>query len=153
MTSLYKTLCLVSLPLLIYSCGDTKDLSGNYTLETSKPKNAVTNGEEISFSIKAKKNYEIDSIVYVIDDKKLHKTTTIGDFTTKIQTPTLGRKKVSITIYLPNERINLKTTISVLNDKAPKIYGYKIVNRFPHQTDAYTQGFCLLYTSPSPRDS
>ncbi|WP_299766476.1 glutaminyl-peptide cyclotransferase [uncultured Dokdonia sp.] len=140
MTSLYKTLCLLSLSVLIYSCGDTKNLSGNYTLKTSKAKNAITNGEEISFSITAKKNYDIDSIVYAIDGKRLHKTTAIKDYTTKIQTPTLGRKKVSVTIYFPNESINLKTTISVLNDKAPKIYGYKIVNRFPHKTDSYTQG-------------
>ncbi len=140
MTSLYKTLSLLSLSFLIYACGDTESLTNNYSIETSGKKNAVAQGGQISFSLKAKKNYTIDSIIYTVDGKKLPKTTNASEFTTTIQTKTLGHKIVNATIYTPEGSSKASRQITVLHTKAPKIYGYKIINRFPHQTDAYTQG-------------
>ncbi len=124
----------------MYACGDTKSLVGNYSIKTSSTKNAVTNGEDISFSLTAKETYAIDSIIYVVDGKKLPKTTAVTNYTTNIKTATLGRKTVAATIYTSEGTANATTQISVLHTKAPKIYGYKIINRFPHKTDAYTQG-------------
>jgi len=139
MTSLYKTLCFLSLSLLIFSCKEAVVLSNNYSIETSNKKNTVVQGEDISFSLKAKKGYSVDSIIYLLDGKKLPTTTSIK-YTTKVTTNTLGHKTVAATIYTSEGVTHASTQISVLNPKAPKIYGYKIVNRFPHKTDAYTQG-------------
>ncbi|WP_299212090.1 glutaminyl-peptide cyclotransferase [uncultured Dokdonia sp.] len=140
MKSFYKILILLTLSLFIYACEDTKNLTDNYTLQTSKEKNAVVNGNDISFSLKAKKNHPIDSIIYEVDGKKLPKTTNATEYKTTIQTQKLGHKTVTATIYTPEGLTTATTQITVLNTKAPKIYGYKIVNRFPHKTDAYTQG-------------
>ncbi|MEP0265450.1 glutaminyl-peptide cyclotransferase [Dokdonia sp.] len=140
MTSLYKTLILLALPLLIFSCGDAKSLTDNYTITTSKKKNAVPNGQEISFSLKAKKSYPIDSIVYTLDTKKLATTTQTSDYKTTAQSTTLGRKTLTATVYTPEGTTTVTDYITILHTKAPKIYGYKIINRYPHKTDAYTQG-------------
>lgn len=140
MTSLYKTLILLSLPFLIISCGDTKNLTDNYSIQTSNKKNTVMNGQDISFSLKAKENFPIDSIVYTLDSKKLAATTSATDYKTTIQSTTLGRKTVTATIYTPKGTSLVKDHITILHTKAPKIYGYKIINRYPHKTDAYTQG-------------
>lgn len=140
MTSLYKTLSLLSLSVLIYACEDTQNLAENYTLVTSNEKNAVQNDGEISFSLKAKKNYVIDSIIYTVDGKKLPKTTSTTNFKTTVETEKLGHKNVVATIYTPEGTATATTEIIVLHTNPPKIYGYKIINRFPHQTDAYTQG-------------
>ena len=140
MTSLYKPLILLSLSLLFFGCDGTKDLTGNYAIQTSNPKNVVTNGDEISFSLKAKENIAIDSIVYAIEGKKIATTTNAQKYSTKVQTTTLGHKTVTANIYTPKGNTTAKTQISVLNTAPPKIYGYKIVNRYPHKTDAYTQG-------------
>lgn len=140
MTSFYKTLSLLSLLVFIYACGDTKDLAVNYRLETSNKKNAVQNGSEISFSLKAKKNYGIDSIIYTVDGKEFQKMTNASNFKTTIETEKLGHKNVIATVYTPEGIATAATEITVLHTKPPKIYGYKIINRFPHQTDAYTQG-------------
>ncbi len=140
MTSLYKTLILLGLPLLIFSCGDAKNLTDNYSIKTSNKKNTVVNGQEISFSLKAKKNFPIDSIIYTLDTEKLTTTTNAKDYKTTIQSTTLGRKTLIATIYTPDGTTTVKDHITVLHTKAPKIYGYKIINRYPHKTDAYTQG-------------
>lgn len=140
MTSLYKTLILLALPLLIFSCGDAKTLTDNYTITTSKKKNAVTNGQEISFSLKAKKTFPIDSIVYTLDAKKLATTTNASNYKTTVQSTVLGRKTLTATIYTPNGTTTVTDHITILHTKAPKVYGYKIINRYPHKTDAYTQG-------------
>lgn len=128
------------LPLLIYSCGDTKNLATNYAIETSAKKNAVSNGGEISISLKAKKNYPIDSIVYEIDGKKLKATTSLSGYKTTVTTDKLGHKIIKATIYSPEGNATAQNQLIVLNPVPPKVYKYKIINRYPHQTDAYTQG-------------
>ena len=140
MRSLYKTFIFLTLSLLIFSCGDAKNLTDNYTITTSKKKNAVANGQEISFSLKAKKTYPIDSIVYSLDAKKLATTTQAIDYKATAQSTTLGRKILTATIYTSKGTTTATGYITILHTKAPKIYGYKIINRYPHKTDAYTQG-------------
>ncbi|RMB57657.1 glutaminyl-peptide cyclotransferase [Dokdonia sinensis] len=136
----YKQLAFTLLGTIAISCGDKKNLDTNYTLTTSAEKNSVINGGELMLSIQEKKNYIIDSIVYTLDGNRLASTKKINGFKTKLSSPTLGHKTLQATIYTEEGNATVTEDVVLLNDKAPKVYTYSIINRFPHQTDAYTQG-------------
>jgi glutaminyl-peptide cyclotransferase len=138
--TLYKSLTLSILALLTLSCGGKKNLDNNYSIATTAAKNSMVNGGAIAISIKAKKNYVIDSIVYSLDGNQIASTTQATNFKTNLKSPTLGTKTLAATIYTQEGKTVAKQQITLLHTKGPKIYGYKIVNRFPHKTDAYTQG-------------
>lgn len=138
--TLHKSLTLLLLALLAFSCGGEKNLDTNYSIATTAVKNSMVNGGAIALSIKAKKNYVIDSIVYSLDGVKVASTTQGANFKTNLKSPTLGSKTLKATIYTEEGTTTASEQINLLHNKAPKIYGYKIVNRFPHKTDAYTQG-------------
>ena len=60
--TLYKYICILSILVLLYSCGDTENLDANYSIKASAKK--IVQGGDVSISLKAKKEYPIDSIVY-----------------------------------------------------------------------------------------
>ncbi|MFT6416205.1 MAG: glutaminyl-peptide cyclotransferase, partial [Dokdonia sp.] len=97
--TLYKSLTLFSLALLAFSCGGKKNLDNNYSIATTAVKNSMVNGGAIALSVKAKKNYVIDSIVYSLDDIKVASTTQSTNFKTNLKSPTLGAKTLKATIY------------------------------------------------------
>ncbi|WP_396596189.1 glutaminyl-peptide cyclotransferase [Dokdonia sp. R86516] len=140
MTAYAKHLILLLLPLLIIGCGDKGSLDGNFTIETSAIKNSIKNGGEIAISLKAKKNIAIDSVVYDLDGQRLGSNKDTGKYTTTLTSPKLGGRTLTATISTPDGTTTATQKINILHTKAPKVYGYKIINRYPHQTDAYTQG-------------
>ena len=140
MTAYAKHLILLLLPLLIIGCGDKGSLDGNFTIETNAIKNSIKNGGEIAISLKAKKNITIDSVVYDLDGNRLGSKKDTGKYTTTLTSPKLGGRTLTATISTPDGTTTTTQKINILHTVAPQVYGYKIINRYPHQTDAYTQG-------------
>ena len=140
MTAYAKHLILLALPLLILSCGDKGSLNGNFTITTNAEKNSIKNGGEVSLSLKAKKNIAIDSVVYAFDGKNIGAKEDTGSFTTTLTSEKLGQRQLTAIVYTADGNTTVSQKLNVLHTKAPKVYTYKIINRYPHQTDAYTQG-------------
>ncbi len=138
--TVYKFFSVAFLLLLISSCEDKKTIENNYSISTSAKKNALVKGGTVSISLKAKKEFKIDSVVYFLENKRLGSTSSIADYSTTLNHKTLGHKELKAKIHTENGTTTTSTEIVLLNDTAPKIYTYTIVNRFPHQIDAYTQG-------------
>lgn len=140
MTAYAKHLILVVLSIFAISCGDKGSLQGNYSITTDATKNSVKNGGAISITLQAKKNKTIDSVIYAFDGKMLGSKTNTEALTTTLSSPKLGQRELTATIYTPDGNTTTSQKINILHTQAPKVYTYKIVNRYPHQTDAYTQG-------------
>ncbi len=139
--TLPKNLIVLSLLLMISSCEDKqKVLDTNFSLVTSVQKNNIIQGGELTLSLKAKKDMTIDSVVYTIENEHLGKSLNTDGFKAKINTKTLGHKMIKANIHTSYGTTSVTTEISVLNPNPPKVYGYKIINTYAHQTDAYTQG-------------
>ncbi len=138
--TLHKSLILFTITLIIASCGGEKNLDTNYTITTTANNNSLVNGGAIAISLKAKQNFVIDSIVYTLDGQKVASTNQASNFKTNLESTSLGHKQLKATIYTEDGTTTAGQQITLLHNKAPKVYGYRIVNRFPHQTDAYTQG-------------
>ncbi len=140
MNALHKTLTVLTLTSFFISCGGEKSLEGNFSITLDAEKNAVQNGNEVAASLNAKKDIALDSVVYYLDGTRLGAKKDKGPFTFKASAKKLGQHLITATIYADGERTTTEQKLNILNTQPPKVYTYKIINRYPHQTDAYTQG-------------
>lgn len=120
------TLLLVSTCLV--SCGN------KYKLKLISPKKIKIN-ENLSVSVKELNNNPIDSVRYYLDGKRLDTDTNID-----ISDKKLGIHALSSTIFYGDKQKKLTNTIYFYGKKPPEIYTYKIINEFPHDVKAFTQG-------------
>ncbi len=126
----FRLLSIISvLALFLSACGN------QYKLKLSSPKTLNVN-EKLSFTVTEKNNKPIDSVRYYLDGKRLSANSDIN-----IQNNRLGKHAVSATVFFGEKQKQLTNTIHFLAAKAPEIYVYEIVNEFPHDKDAFTQGF------------
>jgi len=117
--------------ILITSCSKT-----GYKFKLNSPKK-TTLGKDISISFEQLEGNKIDSLHLYVNNTSLTTTNNV-----KINTNTIGIGKHMITAlaFLPGKVKKVSNTIEVLASKAPSIYNYKIINTFPHDVKAYTQG-------------
>jgi len=54
--------------------------------------------------------------------------------------PTLGTKTLIAKFNIEGQTVEVEKEIRVLAESAPEIYTYEILNTYPHDTGAYTQG-------------
>jgi len=111
------------------SCGST------YKLKLTSPK-TVKVDQKLTISVSEKDNNPIDSVRYYLDGVRLNSNTDID-----ISDKKLGKHAISATIFYGNELKKLTNTIHFYNAKSPDIYTYEVINEFPHDKNAFTQGF------------
>lgn len=125
----YKiVLSLVSIVFFLGSCGNS------YKLKLSSPKSLKIN-EKLALSVTEVNNKPIDSVRYYLNGKRLSGNTAID-----ISNNKLGKHAVSATVFYPEGQKKLTNTILFFADKSPEIYTYEIVNDYPHDPNAFTQG-------------
>ena len=115
-----------SLVVFLTSCGN------NYKLSLNSPKK-INIDKQLDLTVQEKNGNPIDSVRYYLDGKKIDKSTIIKEIR-------LGKHAISAVVFYGEKQKKLTNTISFLADKTPEIYTYEIVNEFPHDVDAYTQG-------------
>jgi len=124
---LKSLIVLLTVGIVLTSCQE------KYKLKLITPKRININ-TELVIKVVEKNNNPIDSVQYFIDGDKL-KGNKIS-----IQTFKLGKHAVRANVYFKQQKKELTNTIYFLAAKAPKIYSYKIINEFPHDKFAFTQG-------------
>ena len=98
-------------------------------------------GATISLSAKARDASEaIDSLRWFVDGRWL-KTSKGEDVMWSTAEQTTGTHRIeAVAYYTSGQRENVLTSIVLLAPQAPKQYTYRIIQVFPHDTKAYTQG-------------
>lgn len=131
--------------LLLSSCG------AKYNLKLQSP-NIIQVSKSLSFNVVERDNNPIDSIQYFINGKKVSSPNGLD-----ISNYKLGKQAISATVYYEGKRKILNNTIYFLAAKAPVMYTYTILNEYPHDPEAFTQGFEFfdgyLYESTGERGS
>ena len=137
---LYKFLTFTILAVCVSSCGSGNKSETNgfsLTSNASFNKNAkvysISKDKTLELQIKNPKNHKIDSVSYSYNNSKAKATIPLSD-------SKLGIQEVTATIYFDGTSQKATHTIQVLNDEAPKVYGFEIVNEYPHDITSYTQG-------------
>jgi len=119
----------VFLLLILSSCGV------KYNLELHSPK-IIQVSKSLDLDVVEKNNSPIDSIQYFINGNRITNAKDID-----ISNYKLGKQAISATVYYQGKRKILNNTIYFLAAEAPIMYTYNILNEYPHDPEAFTQGF------------
>lgn len=125
-----KITLIVSLTLSI-SCNDAY----KFTLEVSKK--AVLN-ESIKGNLTEKNNKPIDSVQFLLNGIKLPSNG--NEFSINTKEIGVGKHVIAALIFYPGKTKKQNNSFEVLADVAPEIYTFNIINSYPHDSKAYTQG-------------
>lgn len=79
--------------------------------------------------------HEYDSVKVFLDAKPLSSLNNID-----LSDEKLGRRTIKAEVYYDGRQKTLQKPIVLYAAHSPKIYDYKVVNIYPHDTKAYTQG-------------
>ncbi|WP_299159843.1 glutaminyl-peptide cyclotransferase [uncultured Tenacibaculum sp.] len=125
----------LALALSIVTITSCSDAGYKFKLNTSKK---TTLGKKAAIKFEQIKGAKIDSVHLFVDKKRVNKKeTSIAINTTDFG---VGKHTVTALAFYPNKSKKVNSSIEILAKNAPAIYTYKIINTFPHDKSAYTQG-------------
>ncbi|MBL4939150.1 MAG: glutaminyl-peptide cyclotransferase, partial [Lutibacter sp.] len=127
----YKSFASLFIFILLLSC------KSEYKFVLNTPKKIQSN-ETLVISISEKNNKPIDSVQFSIDSKKIKSNN--NSISLNISDYTLGKHSITVIIFYENKTKKVTKPIYFMADSPPEIYTYKIVNTYPHDKGAYTQG-------------
>ena len=98
----------------------------------------IKSNQPLTISISEKGNKPIDSVQFSIDNQKVKSTNNTATF--NLDGYKLGKHNITAIVFYENKTEKVTSPIYILADTAPDIYTYKIINTYPHDKKAYTQG-------------
>ncbi|MDC6363145.1 MULTISPECIES: glutaminyl-peptide cyclotransferase [Flavobacteriaceae] len=120
--------------LFFLGCGGENDPSKLFSIQLEN--NNVQQYQKVGVAIKNKKDVEISSVKYFMDGQELP----LENNQLTINAKTLGNKTLVAQIEIEGQTVEIKEDFRLLAAQAPEIYTYEIVNTYPHDPKAYTQG-------------
>lgn len=131
---IYKLLSIIFLSTLFYSCGSNSGhKKSDFSITTNAKKNKLSISDVLKLSIENPKSHSIDSVHYQLDGNQTTQEINLAN-------NKLGKHTLSATVFYANEQQTTTKKITILNNQAPKVYTYKIINEYPHDIRSFTQG-------------
>ncbi|NLN24454.1 MAG: glutaminyl-peptide cyclotransferase [Bacteroidetes bacterium] len=132
-----KFLILISLLTITLSCGDKiEEKSTLFAIEIENSKRTYTPNDLLSVRIKREENIPVDSVVYYLNGNHV----TMVDDKISLKDEKLGNKELTAKIYTAKKTHEATVSILILSDVRPVLYTYEILETYPHDSNAYTQG-------------
>ncbi|MEC7173599.1 MAG: glutaminyl-peptide cyclotransferase [Bacteroidota bacterium] len=119
------------LSLLLLKCNT--DLTRDFRLSIDKKNKKFTPDDTLKFNLLNKKNHTIDSIVYHLEGKKISNDQPLNN-------KRLGIYNLKALVYVSGNKFEYNENISIVSPSKPHLFTYDIVNEYPHDKTAYTQG-------------
>ena len=117
--------------LLLLSC------STEYKFILNSPAK-ITINKNFTVSVTEKNGKPIDSVQFTVDNIKVKSNGL--EATAESANFKLGKHTVTALLFFEGKTEKVTNAIYFMADEAPAIYDYKIVNTYPHDPKAYTQG-------------
>lgn len=127
----YKSFIGFMLVLFVISC------KSEYKFVLNTPKKIQSN-QELTISLSEKGNKPIDSIQFSIGNLKVKSNNNSATF--NVKDLKLGKHTITAIVFFENKTKKVTKPVYIMADSAPEIYTYKIINTYPHDKGAYTQG-------------
>ncbi|MGK0379903.1 glutaminyl-peptide cyclotransferase [Patiriisocius sp. Uisw_017] len=137
----HNILLIIFLSLLLLSACEEKAENPNalFSIEIEGNKKGYPNTETLKATIKSKKGNTIESVNYKMGEVSKDVTgNRVASFPLKDQK--IGEKKLSAIVKSDGKTYSINKILSVLSSVKPKLYNYKILETYPHDMTAYTQG-------------
>lgn len=135
-----NVLYFITLATILISCGSNQEQKKSYfSLVTENNQTKFNIGEQLKITVKPISEYQLDSVTFLLDQKRVA-TNTTGVYEKSLVSEKLGKHILTAQVYYNGNIDSITKKLTILNDKAPKIYSYKIIAEYPHDAKAYTQG-------------
>lgn len=122
---------------LLISLFLTVSCNEDYKFALEIPKTTTLN-ETVKVILKEQNNKPIDSVQFILNGKK--RTSDLNSININTKELGVGKHALTTLIFYPGKTKKLNNTLEVLANVAPEIYTYNIINSYPHDSKAYTQG-------------
>ncbi len=127
----------VSLILFFMACGGSNDPTTFFEIQLEGNPKKVANGQTLGIALSNKKDIKINSISYSLDNIEL----AVSNGKATLDSETLGNKVIKANVnYEDGATIEVQRKIQLLAQTPPQIYTYEVLNTYPHDPGAYTQG-------------
>lgn len=134
---LYNLLIPTLLLLFLGGCGNnSEEKKDAFALKIENQRKTYTTADQLTVSIQNKKNIAIDSVVYSLNNNSVD----VADNKILLSGKKLGKKTLTATIYSDGETYKASQQFTILSSIKPKLYTYKVLETYPHDINAYTQG-------------
>jgi glutamine cyclotransferase len=138
----YNSLLVILLALIVASCGGSKKDNENlFSFDTAAFKEVYQPNEMAILSVLNPQNKKIDSIIYYANDLKIGSKKDNEKISLSLSDKKLGYQNIKALVYFEGENVETTARIEVVSSIEPKLLNYTIVNTFPHDTLAFTEGF------------
>ncbi|MEL4308460.1 glutaminyl-peptide cyclotransferase [Joostella sp. CR20] len=133
----YKFLIISFLVISAGGCNSSNSAEKNlFSLNITAESGKIQQGSTLKVEVINKKKKEIDSVSYRLHGKNI----AVANNSFQLNAEKLGIQELEATVYYEGSTATTSEKITVLAAKAPKVYTYEIVNTYPHDIKAYTQG-------------
>ncbi|MBD0831739.1 glutaminyl-peptide cyclotransferase [Aestuariibaculum sediminum] len=131
---IFKYLIIIFLSATLVNCGSNAGAKKHgFSIKTNAEKGNISNNETLKLALENTKSHPIDSISYTLDGKQIETTIDLSNYK-------LGKHIIEAKVYFSGENESVNTAITILNHELPKVFGYNIINEYPHDITSYTQG-------------
>ena len=149
-----KKILFLLLVFLVFSCVEDNKKTDNsnnensnniseskLTIELSISKIKSVIGEDLIFSVNEKDTTGFDSIILYVNDKKIKTLVEKkSDIAWNSVNEKVGNSIVRVESFHQGKKISTQRAFDLLSDIIPEKYTFKIINAYPHDIKAYTQG-------------
>ncbi|WP_114755196.1 glutaminyl-peptide cyclotransferase [Flavobacterium glaciei] len=137
----YNFLSIILLGITLASCNETKKGENTlFTFDNSKFKEQYNPQESLTFEILNSNSKTIDSVVYYVNDKKIGSKKGVEKLSFELKEQKLGYQNLKALVFYEGQSSEATTRVELVSNIQPKLLKYTIVNTYPHDIQAYTQG-------------
>jgi len=137
----YNFLFIILLGISLANCGGTKKGENSlFTFDDSKIKAQYQSQESLELGILNPNEKDVDSIIYYNNEIKIGSKKGLEKLIFNLIDQKFGNQNLKAVVYFDNDYSEATTKIELVSNVTPKLLNYTIVNTYPHDTLAYTQG-------------
>ena len=137
----YKLFVLTVLVTFFASCGsESENPNDLFAVVIKEAKKSYKTADNLNVSVQNKKNKSIESISYSIDG--VNPIVSEGNSAKDIALngERMGKHQVTASITSDGTTYDVSKEIIITATKTPTLYGYRILETYPHDINAFTQG-------------
>lgn len=137
----HKLLIMTLLTVVTISCGNKNTSKINlFDIEVVNHKKRFVTSESIEVKLKNKKNKEVQKVTYFLNDKEVITINGNKPAILKLSEEKLGVQIIKAKVTHEDGEVEDYASVTVVSSIKPKLYSYKILETYPHDMTAYTQG-------------
>lgn len=119
--------------LILTSCQDKK----HFKIDFKTPPDKLELNQTLEFEVTPLTDKPIDSVAFLFQGKSGKSSKQVE---LDLKDVMLGKHPLELKIYSNTQVFEVNNTLKVFNNQPPQILDYEVINAYPHDMNAYTQG-------------